>query len=740
MRAVIAMGCLLTTGVGLIMFVSGLDNADKLGSSIGGALSLLGPTFSIVAILQARKEQSETPSKAASDSNSAATSVEAGGASGVTNATGFGATVHRSAVQSGTVGDVAIDQSIIARDNARVYLPSPREDSLPLPPPNVELCLGRDQEVTEIVCAWAAGRAVAAVGGPGMGKSTVLGYALNRDAIKDRYGERRFVVSCDGARSADAVIDKLAQTLGIDSTGVDLRNRVLRFVHEKPCVLVLDNFETVLDNDYSGAVELLRQVRSAPDRVAVGIGYRGSQLPHGIPNIASVVLGRLPDDSAAELFQTTAGKMFEESELTPLLRELDGVPLAIVLLASLAGSEDNLGTLRKAWQAKRTDLLQHGTDRVSSLPVSLELSWDALSTDAQATLSLAAELPDGWPAGDSGAYLPDELTSGVPELSRRALLHLENDRQRCLAPVRQHVRTHHPADGEHLQHLYERVRALSMRAGNVGGSDGAAAVSEVMPEFTNVVEVVRNHLNQDQSFLGVIPSLLEFQRFSSMGDTELAHVALESAAETALKAEITLGLADVYRARSDNQQARELFEQAQPLCQMVGDVLGEAHCLLDLGRISFLESDNQQARELFEQSQRLYQGAGDVLGEAHCLCNLGEIAFRESDHRRARELFEQAQRFYQRVGSVLGEANCLFDLGRVAFRESDHRQARELFQQAQPLYERSGDLHAQAINHAWLALVTTGEERLEHRSRMDELADALGMDGFREHLHDIVDD
>lgn len=129
-----------------------------------------------------------------------------------------------------------------------------------------------------------------------------------------------------------------------------------------------------------------------------------------------------------------------------------------------------------------------------------------------------------------------------------------------------------------------------------------------------------------------------------------------------------------------------------------------------------------------------------MLGEAHCLRNLGEIAFRESDHRRARELFEQAQRFYQRVGSVLGEANCLFDLGRVAFRESDHRQARELFQQAQPLYERSGDLHAQAINHAWLALVTTGEERLEHRSRMDELADALGMDGFREHLHDIVDD
>ncbi|GAA4611583.1 hypothetical protein GCM10023108_04460 [Saccharopolyspora hordei] len=845
MWTALAVGCSAATGLGIVMVLIGLGNADKVGSSVGGVFGLLSAALAAVSILQTRR--------------ATASSSDPAGSAEITNTVGSGTTV-RSAVQSGTVGDVAIDQGVIAKGNARVYLTPPREDPAPLPPPHVELCLGRDREVAEVVAAWMVGRAVAAVGGPGMGKSTVLGHALTREEVEDRYGARRYVVSCDGAPSAGAVIDKLAQTLGITSTGADLRGRTLKFLHAEPCVLVLDNFETVLDGDYSGAVELLRQLRSAPDRVALGLGYRGSRLPHGIANIPSVVIGRLPEESAAELFQTTAGRTFEESELTPLLRELDGVPLAIVLLASLAGFEDDLGTLRAAWQAKRTDLLQHGTDRASSLPVSLELSWDTLSTDARATLSLAAELPDGWPTGGSSLYLSDELVAGVPELSRRALLHTDDDRQRCLAPVRQHVRTHHPAHERHLQHLYGRVCALASRARDVGGNDGAAAVSEVLPEFANVVEVTRNHLDQDMGLLSAVPDLLEYQRFSGLGNDELAHAALALEHDTTLKARITSQLAELYSARSDNQrarhlygqaqqlyqktgdllgqadcllnlgeiafiesdnnqarnlfqqaqplyqqtgdllgqadcllnlgkiafiesdnnqarnlfqqaqplyqqtgdllgqancllnlgeiafiesdnnQARNLFQQAQPLYQQTGDLLGQANCLLNLGKIAFIESDNNQARNLFQQAQPLYQQTGDLLGQANCLLNLGEIAFIESDNNQARNLFQQAQPLYQQTGDLLGQANCLLNLGKIAFRESDNNQARNLFQQAQPLYQRINARYSQAFTHAWLARVTTGEERTEHRLRMDKLAEDLGHDWLKQQLHDIADD
>lgn len=97
-----------------------------------------------------------------------------------------------------------------------LVLPSAIEAAKPLPPPRVDLCLGRDGEVAAVVAAWTAGRSVAVVGGPGIGKSTVLGRAIADDAVIAAYGRsRRFVVSCDGAESAQAAVDKMAQALGV---------------------------------------------------------------------------------------------------------------------------------------------------------------------------------------------------------------------------------------------------------------------------------------------------------------------------------------------------------------------------------------------------------------------------------------------------------------------------------------------------------------------------------------------
>jgi tetratricopeptide (TPR) repeat protein len=729
----------VVASAGLVTLLAGLDAADKIGSVVGALCGVLGLGVSVYGLAQARRSPDAQPQPL---------SPEPAMGSPVTNSMSE-ATVSGRVVMAGSIGqDVVVGDGnvvgdlvtgpggVIVAPGGQVTLPTAAAAAEPLPPPKVELCVGRDEPVAQAVASWVAGRPVAVVGGPGIGKSTVLGRAIGDPAVVESYGPRRFVVSCEGAENAGAVVDKLAETLGVPP-GAHLRNRVLSFIRMDRCVLVLDNFETVADGDPAGSAALVAQLQAADNPVVLGLGYRGAGLPAGVSGAVEIRLGPLTREAARDVFAAVAGDRHRtDPNLDPLLAGLDGVPLAVVLLATLARSEPRLDTLLTAWQAKRTDLLRHHAarpDRTSSLPVSLELSWDRLSPDARDALSLAAFLPDGWPHGRPGLYLPDELAAGVIEIGSRALLHDDETRQRCLAPIRQHVLTHHPPPPVMRDQLIANVRTLAGQSRQVGGPDGAGTITALTSEFINLVEVIRTRLPHESDLAPAVSDLLEFQRFTGLGDDQLALQALASSSTPSTQAALALALGLLYDRRGRNDRARELFGQALPLFQQVGDVLGEANCLRNLGRVEFLESRNDRARELFGQALPLYQQVGSVLGEANCLRNLGRVEFRESRNDRARELFGQALPLYQQVGDVLGEANCLSNLGEVEFRESRNDRARELFDRAIPLYQQVGDVLGEAN-----CLSNLGEVEFRE-SRNDRARELFGQAlPLYQHVGDVI--
>ncbi|MGH3815324.1 MAG: hypothetical protein ACRDUV_23225, partial [Pseudonocardiaceae bacterium] len=488
--------------IGGVMLWIGLDDADKVGSVVGALCGVVGLGLSGYGLVQARSGRSDggPVTNSITGSDVVAPVVQAGS---IGRAAVAG---DRNVVGDGTV--VAWPGGVAVGPGGSVVLAAAARPEAPLPPPKVDLCVGRDRQVAAVAAGWTAGQTVAVVGGPGIGKSTVLGRAIGDDAVIASFGSRRFVVSCEGAETAGAVMDKMAQVLGV-ILGDHLRNRVLSFLLDGPCVLVLDNFETVAEGDPVGAAGLVAELRSRPGQVALGIGYRGAGLSVGVTDVTEIRLGPLPSEAAVEVFGAVAGARHRtDPNLSALLVDLDGVPLAIVLLATLACTEPHLETLVIAWRAKRTDLLQRGIrpDRTSSLPVSIELSWDRLSPEAREALSLVALLPDGWPRGRSSMYLPDDLAAGVIELGGRALLHDDDLRQRCLAPIRQHVLIHHAPQPTLLGRLVTPIRTLAGRCRQIGGPDGADAVIEVVPEFTNFVDVIRARLSHEPDLAEAVPA------------------------------------------------------------------------------------------------------------------------------------------------------------------------------------------------------------------------------------------
>jgi hypothetical protein len=180
--------------------------------------------------------------------------------------------------------------------------------------------------------------------------------------------------------------------------------------------------------------------------------------------------------AAQQTFIDVADDGHDEASIKELLELTGNLPLAITLIASVAGSEGCAQALSR-WKLESTQMLSDGYDQRSSLDISIMLSYTCsrVTPGAQELLGILSMLPDGLTDTDLvQAKLPIiDILACKTILIQTSLAFVDQDQHlKVLVPIREHIIHIHPPSNnlklklrEHfhqLLHLWNQFKDLNV--------------------------------------------------------------------------------------------------------------------------------------------------------------------------------------------------------------------------------------------------------------------------------------
>jgi tetratricopeptide (TPR) repeat protein len=616
--------------------------------------------------------------------------------------------------------------------------------------PTRGLVVGRDAEIDAGFEEWTKDRSKPLLiwGPPGIGKSTLALALLHHPEAARRFGARRFLIRCDGFTRAESVQTGMGSEWFGLAAGPRIGGEVLAQLAAGPAAVVLDNFETPHRADSECSEEWLRRLAGIPDLWLI-VAIQGHEAPGGLEWARRMEPGRLTPEQSRTLFCRIADIEVDRTEmLDGLLRELDGVPHAIELLAHQAQADPNLSSLVDRWSRQRTSLLRRGigTTRQTNIAISYEfaIASPAMSDAALRMLRILASLPSG--LADDDVPIAMEEVSGMTAgdaasaLKRSALAFTEADRLRMLAPLREHVSKTHPASVTELRPLRDRFLRMAQSGWEIGKTDGGGNTLALLTrEHLNCRWAVETALDASDAS-GVESAFMfgNFIRFSG-GGTDFLERAVTLArrlGDRSGEAQCVERIGDIARVRGDHDANRR-YEEARSIYTELGDLRSEAICIKRTGDIALDHCEHPFAQQRYEEALRLFREIGVRLGEATCIHGLANIALRRLDNASASQRYQEAIAIYREVDAREGKASCIFGLGDIAVFRHEYPVAANLYEEALAIYReigaRFGEAHAiRSLGNVALALSdhSSAERQFEearaiYRDVVDRQGEAL---------------
>jgi predicted ATPase len=129
---------------------------------------------------------------------------------------------------------------------------------------------------------------------------------------------------------------------------------------------------------------------------------------------------------------------------------------------------------------------------------------------------------------------------------------------------------------------------------------------------------------------------------------------------------------------------------ALPIFEEIGDLVGQASVLNNLGIESYYEGRWDEARDLYERSRALRERIGDAINVATTTNNIGEIESDQGRFDEAEQSFRDTLRIVEAAGHQLLTGVARGNLGRLAARVGRYDEADELLSGAAEQLEEIG--------------------------------------------------
>jgi len=585
--------------------------------------------------------------------------------------------------------------------------------------------IGRDDQVREAKQLLARSRLLTLTGPGGTGKTRLsLEIAAN---VLDQFPDGVYFVPLSAIHDPELVPSAIAQALSISTTGQRRPiDALVDFLREKRTLLVLDNFEQVLD-----AAPVASQLLEGSAGLRVLVSSRAVLRVSGEQEFPVPPLG-LPDLKAlpglAALSQFEAVRLFIEravavkpdfhatNENAPAIagicERVDGLPLAIELAAArvkLFSPQALLSRLEKSLSALGSGT-RDAPARQQTLRGAILWSYDMLDAGDRRLLARVSVFARGGsleqlepvcgPAEDIGRDVLDALDQLADQSLLRRLPDFDEPRFLMLQTIRDFASERLEESGE--AHL---VRDRHLKA------------------FITLAEQAQ-------------PELFGPRRKEWLDRLEEDHDNFRAALEWAVasgNAQQAMSLGGSFwrfwQMRGHIHEGRARLEQILALPKSGEFPTGRLAALEAAGGLAYWQADMEGAQRFYDESLALTRQVGDKRAIANAIYNdVWPMLVNRTNVPRAKTLLEEALPLFRQLSDDGGVARTLWGLGNAFYFDKDYAAAKPFLEEAQALFRESDDRFMLAWSTHTLGLVAVATGHVD-----------LGKRCFSEALHLFVE-
>jgi predicted ATPase/class 3 adenylate cyclase len=597
--------------------------------------------------------------------------------------------------------------------------------------------VGREDELARLALLLTSPgcRLLTLLGPGGIGK-TRLALQAAAERIED-YADGVWFVALAPLASPEFIVSTIAEALRFHFGGrEDPQAQLLRYLAGRQLLLVMDNFEHLLD----GAPLLGEILQRSPEvRILTTSRERLNLHAECAFEVGGLNLPPRPtqsDDAAYDAVQlfvacskrVAPGARIREEDLDTvgeICRRMGGMPLGIELAASWTrtlGVGEILTEIDSSLDFLETSL-RDAPERHRSLRGVFDYSWNLLDERERAVLPRLTLFLGGFDRKAAAEITGADLRL-LASLADKSLLRTgEDGRYELHELVRAFGGERLAADPDALRETRSRFRAHYaevLREHRGRAEENLAAIGR---EIANIGQawlwsLEERDLELAAACVNPLYAYFDFTSFYRDG-LEVFRRALEHVGpgdgEIYLALLWRLGFFE-YRL-GHMRRAAELMAECEPRVDELSSPGDRSRVVFLIGAVAMRTADYAKAEEMWRRGLRLAEETGDGRRVGHILAALGDLANARGEYAKGRELCLDGLALLRQTADTFNISSTLITLGDIAFRTGDYPEAERLFKESLDAALTTGEQWTVALARSGLGEVyaETGEYDLAER-------------------------